>query len=179
MEPSTCIITEPPEGVTPAVVEAHVTTVHGTAVTMETLPQVSTGQSDADKTASESNDAPDLANHSTHKEAQGMGLSPPAKVKTRPIQDIKAPLSAITNLNQPYGVAINSKGEILMAELGAKCVSVFSPDGLKLRSFGEAGSGSGGKFRGCKRVAVDHEDNVLVTDHSHTIQRRLLCRVCR
>lgn len=84
---------------------------------------------------------------------------------TRPIQGIKAPRHTITNLNQPYGIAINSKGEIVVAELGAKCVSVFNPEGHKLRSFGAD------RFRGCKRLAVDHEDNILVTDHSHTVQK--------
>ena len=174
VEPSTCILV-PPQDVTPAAVtcvpaEVQVprTETDQVATPMETLatkgPTVQSGDA-AESTVTENHNAPDLTNHG-RQETLHEGSSLPK----RSIQDISAPQRTITKVDQPYGIAINSKGEILVAELGAKCISVYSPEGHKLRSFGEAGSGTG-RFRGCKRVAVDHEDNIFVTDHSHTVQK--------
>ena len=46
----------------------------------------------------------------------------------------------ITGMNRPWGVAINSKGNIIVAEYGEKCVSIFSPEGERSTSFGSEGS---------------------------------------
>ena len=51
--------------------------------------------------------------------------------------------NCIGGVNQPWGVAINQKGEVVVAEYGGNCVSVFSPSGEKIRSFGTQGSGPG------------------------------------
>ena len=60
---------------------------------------------------------------------------------------------------------------MLVAELNGDHVSVFSPSGEKLQSFGERGFGPG-KFVGSRGVAVDGEGNILVTDHhNHRIQK--------
>ena len=41
------------------------------------------------------------------------------------------------------GVAINQRGEVIVAECDEHCVSVFSPSGEKLRTFGSHGSDQG------------------------------------
>ena len=41
------------------------------------------------------------------------------------------------------GVAINQRGEVVVTECDGHCVSVFSPSGEKLRSFGTHSSGQG------------------------------------
>lgn len=151
----------PPVAPTPA--EAEAPPARDTSTT-ETASTGSTVRSTADMKTVEGGN-PNQISHQTQEVAQERSQPPSPIQAIRPIQDIKAPRSTITNLNQPYGIAVNSKGEIVVAELGAKCISVFNPEGHKLRSFGTD------KFRGCKRVAVDHEDNVLVTDHSHTVHK--------
>ena len=49
----------------------------------------------------------------------------------------------ISGLKYPWGVAVNKKGEILAAESDGHCITIFSPTGEKLRSFGSEGSGPG------------------------------------
>ena len=70
-------------------------------------------------------------------------------------------------------MAINGKGEVVVAEWGAHCVSVFSPRGEKLRSFGATPGSCDGQFlRGPCGVAVDGEGNLVVTDYrNHCIQK--------
>ena len=65
----------------------------------------------------------------------------------------------------PWGVAVNQRGEIIVAENGAHCVSIFSPSGEKLRSFGSKGSLLIHFGITCG-VAVDDE-KVLVVDHTN------------
>ena len=73
-------------------------------------------------------------------------------------------IKTITEMNQPWGMAINSKGSIVVAEYGEKCVSIFSPEGEKIKSFGSEGSGPG-QFKWPQGLAVDDDDNILVVDN--------------
>ena len=66
-------------------------------------------------------------------------------------------------MKEPEGVAINQRGEVVVTEYGGHCVSVFSPSGEKLRSFGTHGS-SQGQFDSPYGVGVDGEGNILVAD---------------
>ena len=66
-------------------------------------------------------------------------------------------------MEQPRSVAINSKGNIIVTEGKGCYVSIFSPTGEKIKSFGSNGS-SNGQFCLPVGVAVDGEDNILVTD---------------
>ena len=66
-------------------------------------------------------------------------------------------------------MAINHRGEILIAEGDGHCISIFSPTGKKLRSFGSQGSGPG-QFIHPYGVTVDDDGNTLVTD-SKRIQK--------
>ena len=58
-------------------------------------------------------------------------------------------------------MAVNQRGEIIVAECNARCISIFSPTGEKLQSFGSRGSGPG-QFNYPCGVAVDGDGNILV-----------------
>ena len=72
----------------------------------------------------------------------------------------------------PNGVAVNSKGHIIVVERRVHCVSIFNPAGEKvIPSFGSFGSRIG-EFNEPRGVAVDDEDNILVVDGwNHRIQK--------
>ena len=53
-----------------------------------------------------------------------------------------------------------------MAEFGGCCISIFSPSGEKIRTFGSEGSAQG-QFNGPCSVAVDGDGNILVVDRSN------------
>ena len=69
------------------------------------------------------------------------------------------------------GVEINQKVEVIVTECIGHCVTVFSPSGERLRSFGTHGSGQG-QLDVPYGVAVDGEENILVADRgNHRIQK--------
>ena len=88
-----------------------------------------------------------------------------------PVEKLGTPILTLRGVRQPRGVAINQRGEVIVAEWGGHCVSVFSPSGEKLRTFGTRGSGQG-QFQSPRGVAVDDEGNILVADgNNHRIQK--------
>ena len=89
--------------------------------------------------------------------------SPFVVTVTRPIERLGTPTMTITGLRNPWGVVVNKKGEIIIAEYDAHCISVYSQAGEKLRSLGSPGSGQG-QFIGPRGVAVDDDDNIIITD---------------
>jgi DNA-binding beta-propeller fold protein YncE len=66
----------------------------------------------------------------------------------------------------PYGVALTSHGQVVVTDAFNDTVSVYSPDGKRLKIFGGSGSGSsrGTTFRNPYHVAVDDRDVILVSD---------------
>lgn len=73
------------------------------------------------------------------------------------LKDIRSPFLTIQMLDGPRRVALTQKGEIVITESEGSCVSVFSPSGDVIRSIcGVVGFPSG--------VAVDNDENILVTD---------------
>ena len=89
--------------------------------------------------------------------------SPFAVLVRMPFRQLGTPITTIAGLKKPWGVVVNKKGEIIIAENGAHCISVYSQSGEKLRSFGSYGSGQG-QFKGPRGVAVDDDGNILVAD---------------
>ena len=86
------------------------------------------------------------------------------------IKKLAIPIKIIGGVNWPWGVAVNQRGGVIVAEV-KHCVSIFTPTGEKLRSFGSKGSGHG-KFNGPRGVAVDDNGNILVVDQdNHRIQK--------
>ena len=103
--------------------------------------------------------------HQLHIKVEGEHIkgSPfPVTVKL-PVQKLGTPIKIISGLKEPWGVAVNQREEIIVAECGGHCVSIFSPTGEKLRSFGSQGSGHGQLNKPCG-VAVDDDGNILVAD---------------
>ena len=87
------------------------------------------------------------------------------------ISEISAPVLTIDGVEKPLGLAVNQRGEVVVTEGGKDCVSVFSPSGEKLRSFGTSGSGSG-ELRSPHGVAVTNNCEILVADsYNHRIQK--------
>ena len=103
--------------------------------------------------------------HQLHIKLDGKHIkaSPFVVIVGLPIMKLGTPIMTITGLSRPWGVAVNKKGEIIIAENGAHCISVYSQAGKKLRSFGSRGNGEG-QFKEPCGVAVDDDENILVAD---------------
>ena len=94
----------------------------------------------------------------------------PVTVKL-PVEKLGTPIKTISGVKYPWGVTVNQRGEIIVAESSGHCVSIFSPRGEKKQSFGSCGSGYG-QFNGTRNVAVDDDGCILVTDRdNHRIQK--------
>ena len=87
------------------------------------------------------------------------------------IKKLGTPIKTISEMKEPWGVAVNKNGEILVADRRGHCISTFSPTGEKLQSFGSEGSGPG-QFNSPQGVIVDDDGNILVADtNNHRIQK--------
>ena len=75
-----------------------------------------------------------------------------------PVEKLGTPILTIDGVNTPRGVVVNQRGEVVVTE--GRGVSVFSPSGKKLQSFGSDQGQSAFPWG----VAVDGEDNILVAD---------------
>jgi tripartite motif-containing protein 2/3/tripartite motif-containing protein 71 len=73
------------------------------------------------------------------------------------------PIKTISGVTRPSGVAVNQRGEIIVAERYGHCISIFSPRGEKLRCFRSKGS-KPGQFKEPRGVTVDDDGNILVAD---------------
>ena len=112
--------------------------------------------------------------HQLHIKVEGEHIkgSPfPVTVKL-PVQKLgKELVRTISGVNQPWGVTINQKNELLIAEFGGSRVSIFNSKGEKIRSFGSKGSGNG-QFNSPYGIAVDGSGDILVADGgNHRIQK--------
>ena len=86
----------------------------------------------------------------------------PVTVKT-PVDKLGTVIKTIGSVKEPWGVAVNKSGEVIVAEAGAKRVSIFSATGDKLRTLNTQGTAVGG-MKCLRGVEVDSEDNILVAD---------------
>ena len=96
-------------------------------------------------------------------ESQHIRGSPFSVFAKLPIQKLGTPIRTIDGLNKPWGVAVDGRGQIVVAESGGNCVSIFSARGESIRTFGVEGSAPG-QFTGPRGVAVDSDGNLLVGD---------------
>ena len=86
------------------------------------------------------------------------------------LRKLEAPNRTITDLSDPRGVAVDERGQIIIAENGGHCISICS-SGKRIRSFGEKGSAPG-QLQHPLSVAVDRAGNILVVDgDNHRIQK--------
>ena len=86
----------------------------------------------------------------------------PVTVKT-PVDKLGTVIKTIDGVKRPRGVAVNKSGEVIVAELEAGCVSIFSATGDKLQTLDTQDTAVGG-MKNLRGVAVDSEDNILVVD---------------
>ena len=109
--------------------------------------------------------------HQLHIKVEGVSIrgSPFGVVARRNIQKLGTPIKTIGGLNRPWGVAVNQRGEIIVAESSGHCISIFSSIGEKIRTFRSMGSAQG-QFIGPRGVAVDGDGNILVASN-HCIQK--------
>ena len=85
-----------------------------------------------------------------------------------PVKKLGTPMKIIScGVKKPRGVTVNQQGEIIVAEYSAPCVSIFSPTGEKLKSFGIQGS-EAGQFNTPHAVAIDGNENMLVVDEGNS-----------
>ena len=105
--------------------------------------------------------------HQLHIKVEGQHVrgSPSSVAVKSPVEKLGTPILILGGVRSPWGVAINQRGEVVVTEYDRNCVSVFSPSGEKLRSFGTHGSGQG-QFKYSYGVAVDGEGNILVADNN-------------
>ena len=100
--------------------------------------------------------------HQLHVKVEGVSIrgSPFAVIA---VKNLSIPIRTTSGLNYPWGVEFNQRGEIIVAERGGHCISIFSPSGEKIRTFGHKGSAKG-QFNGPRGVAIDGDGNILVAD---------------
>ena len=100
--------------------------------------------------------------HKLHVKVEGQHIrgSPFTISVKSPVEKLGTLSLSWYDVRQPFGVAINQRGEVIVAEWGGHCVSVFSPSGEKLCShdYGQ------GQFESPHGVALDGKGNILVAD---------------
>ena len=83
---------------------------------------------------------------------------------------IDVPINTITGVHRPYGVAVSKRGEVVVSEQGDHCISIFSREGKKIRTFGSKGSDKG-QFDTPSGVAITASRLIHVADrNNHRIQ---------
>ena len=82
--------------------------------------------------------------HQLHFKVEGQHIrgSPFSIAVKSPVKKLGTPIRTFAGI-EPWGVAISQRGEVVVTEWKGHCVSVFSPSGQKIRSFGTRGSGQG------------------------------------
>ena len=86
-------------------------------------------------------------------------------------QSLNKPNRVVRGLDGPRGTAINSKEQMIVVEGNGTCVSVLTPEGEKIRTFGTKGSGNG-QFENAFGVTVDKDDYIYVAENgNHRIQK--------
>ena len=86
-------------------------------------------------------------------------------------QSLHKPVRVVGGLNGPSSTAINSKGQIVVAEIGGNCISILTPAGEKIRTFGTTGSGNG-QFSYPYGITISKDDNIHVADqNNHRVQK--------
>ena len=99
-------------------------------------------------------------------ECQHIYGSPFSTVVTSPVEKLGDPVLTIRWVVTPNGITTNQRGEVVVTEKDAHCVSTFSLSGERLRSFGTYGS-SLGHFNHPAGVAVDGDGSILVVDSNN------------
>ena len=76
----------------------------------------------------------------------------------------------LRELKSPTGIATNTRGDIVVVEQGKHCITVFSADYTRITSFGNQKT-SEDQLWSPNSVAIDHNDNIYVTDGENHVQK--------
>jgi len=80
-----------------------------------------------------------------------------------------SPVRVVTGLRKPYGIAVNSRGELVVTESGGDRVSVFDIRGQRVRTFWSHGDRPGQMIKPAG-IAVDDVGNIYVSSQ-HKLQK--------
>ena len=80
-----------------------------------------------------------------------------------------SPVRVVTDLIRPYGIAYNSRGEMIVSECHSHRVSIIDNRGKKIRTFGSCGD-SPDQMIYPKGIAIDDMDNIYVSSE-HKLQK--------
>ena len=78
-------------------------------------------------------------------------------------------MRVVTDLKYPYGIAYNSRGEMIVSECGGHRVSIINNRGKKIQTFGSRGD-SPDQMKYPRGIAIDDMDNIYVSS-SHKLQK--------
>ena len=78
-------------------------------------------------------------------------------------------MRVVTGLNRPYGIAFNSRGEMIVGEEVGHQIAIFDIRGQRIRTFGSRG-GSPEQMKLPAGIAIDDMDNIYVTSN-HKLQK--------
>ena len=79
------------------------------------------------------------------------------------------PVRVVTGLNSPYGIAVNTRGEMIVSEQGGHHIAIFDIRGKRIRTFGSKGDSP--KQMNCPAgIAIDDMDNIYVSSW-HKLQK--------
>ena len=91
-------------------------------------------------------------------------------IPLNPYCNNSTPVCTITELNNPWGVAVSDDDYVIVTEWGSHCVTILDNEGKKVKSFGmEEGSGNA-EFSFPRGVAITPDNFILVSDN-HGIQK--------
>ena len=79
------------------------------------------------------------------------------------------PVRVVTDLKGPYGIAFNSRGEMIISEWSGHQISIFDIRGKKVRTFGSHGD-SPEQMIYPRGIAIDDADNIHVSSN-HKLQK--------
>ena len=84
-------------------------------------------------------------------------------------KQLSHPLRVLTSTNIPYGIAFNSRGEMIVTEHADYQIAIFDIRGQRIRTFGSHGD-SPEQMIYPRGIAIDDMDNIYVTSY-HKLQK--------
>ena len=79
------------------------------------------------------------------------------------------PVRVVTGLKSPYGIAVNSRGEMIVCECGSDQIAIFDIRGQRIRTFGSRGN-SPEQMKYPRGIAIDDMDNIYASSN-HKLQK--------
>ena len=79
------------------------------------------------------------------------------------------PVGVVTGLKKSYGIAFNSRGEMIISKCGGHQISVVDIRGQKIRTFGSLGD-SPEQMKYPAGIGIDDADNIYMSS-DHKLQK--------